>query len=204
MGGDMSKRNPLSISKLRNVSGTTVRGLLGKKPPVSCSQNEQREKILYKNTHILKVILNVVTAGIEAPVISGNTFLYACVKAVCRLWLRPRSDTLHQLLIIAEALWSQPVLQVGKQVVVVRSEMLQQCSSASSCMRTHIVTETNYTGCQHCMPFVLNDPTQLFLCLAKHLRRYCRPLLHEFHHKHSFPVQEYSCHPFSGRQTTFI
>jgi hypothetical protein len=35
-------------------------------------------------------------------------------------------------------------------------EMLQQCSSACSCMRTHIVMDEHYTGCQHSMLFVLN------------------------------------------------
>jgi hypothetical protein len=75
-------------------------------------------------------------------------------------------------------LWSKPILQVGKQVVVARSEiravrrvvrqlpveMLQQCSSANSCMQTHIVMEEyyKYTACQHSMPFVLNGPTQVF------------------------------------------
>jgi hypothetical protein len=29
-------------------------------------------------------------------------------------------------------------------------------------------------------------------------------LLHEFHHQHSFPVPENSCHQLSGRQTTFV
>jgi hypothetical protein len=37
------------------------------------------------NTYILKLLLNVVTTGIEALVISGNKFLYACVREVCRL-----------------------------------------------------------------------------------------------------------------------
>jgi hypothetical protein len=43
--------------------------------------------------------------------------LYACVKEGCHLWAQPCYDIFHQLLIIVEALWSQPVLQVGKQVV---------------------------------------------------------------------------------------
>jgi hypothetical protein len=77
------------------------------------------KKILYENTYILKTILNVVTAGIEALVVLGNKFLYACVQEICRSWIQPRSDTFHQLLIIVEALWSQPILQVGKEVTVV-------------------------------------------------------------------------------------
>jgi hypothetical protein len=62
--------------------------------------------------HILKPLLNVVTGGIEASV-TGNKSVYACVKEVCHLWAQPRFDTFHQLLIIAEELWSQPVFQVG-------------------------------------------------------------------------------------------
>jgi hypothetical protein len=37
--------------------------------------------LVYKNTYILKLLLNIVTAGIEALVL-GNTFVYACVKEV--------------------------------------------------------------------------------------------------------------------------
>jgi hypothetical protein len=75
-----------------------------------------------------------------------------------------------------EALWFQPVLQVGKEVVVGRSEvrairrvvkqlpveMLKQCSSASSCMRTRIVMEEHYTVCQHSTTFVQNGPTRFY------------------------------------------
>jgi uncharacterized membrane protein len=41
--------------------------------------------IACKNTYILKLLLNVVTIGIMALVLSGNKFLYACVREVCRL-----------------------------------------------------------------------------------------------------------------------
>lgn len=34
---------------------------------------------------MLKLLLNVVTTGIEALVVSVNKFLYVCVKEVCRL-----------------------------------------------------------------------------------------------------------------------
>jgi hypothetical protein len=72
--------------------------------------------IIYKkNMYVLKLHLNIVTAGIESLVISGNNFLYAFVKEVCYLWAGPRFDTFHQLIIV-EALWLQPVLQVGKWV----------------------------------------------------------------------------------------
>jgi hypothetical protein len=44
-----------------------------------------RKKICYikKDKYILKQLLNVVTARNEAPVVSGNKFLYACIKKVC-------------------------------------------------------------------------------------------------------------------------
>jgi hypothetical protein len=41
--------------------------------------NETNEKNIYKYIH--KLLLNIVTAGIEALVL-GNKFLYACVKEV--------------------------------------------------------------------------------------------------------------------------
>jgi hypothetical protein len=45
-----------------------------------------KKMLLYtKNMYILKLPLNSITAGIEAFVISGNKFLYGCVKEVCRL-----------------------------------------------------------------------------------------------------------------------
>jgi hypothetical protein len=104
--------------------------------------------------YILKLLLSVVTMGTEALAISGNKFLYACAKEVCHLWAQPHYDTFHELLIIVEALWlPQPFLQVGNQVVITWSkiravrwvvkelpvEMLQQCSSVSSCMQIHTV-----------------------------------------------------------------
>jgi hypothetical protein len=47
----------------------------------------EKNKFYYiqKNTYILKLLLNVVAAGIEALVILGNKFLHACVKEVCHL-----------------------------------------------------------------------------------------------------------------------
>jgi hypothetical protein len=110
-----------------------------------------------------------VKAEIKALIISGNKFLYASVKGICRLWAQPRFDAFHQLLIFIESLWSWPVLQVGKQEVVARSEimavrrvvkqlpveMLQQRSSASSCVRMRTVTEEYYTGCQYFTLFLV-------------------------------------------------
>jgi hypothetical protein len=69
---------------------------------------------------------------------------------------------------------SQPVIQVGKQVVVTWSKiravrtvatqlpvpMLQQSSSVSSCMEMLIVMDGFYTRYQHSMPFVMNGPVQ--------------------------------------------
>jgi hypothetical protein len=75
-----------------------------------------------KNIYILQLLLNVVTAGIEA-LVSGNKFLYVCVKEVCRLWDQPRFDTFRQLLIFVGALWSQADLQVGKHMGVARREI---------------------------------------------------------------------------------
>jgi hypothetical protein len=50
------------------------------------TKQAMRKKILYtKNTYVLKQLLNMVTSGIEALVIWGNKFLYACVKEVCHL-----------------------------------------------------------------------------------------------------------------------
>jgi hypothetical protein len=61
-----------------------------------------RKKMYYteKNMYILKLLRNVVTARIEAPVISGNKFLYACVKQVCSLQALPHFHTIHQLIIV--------------------------------------------------------------------------------------------------------
>jgi hypothetical protein len=55
-------------------------------PRVNLTKQAMRQKLLYKNTCILKlvVLLSVVTARIEALVL-GNKFLYACVSEVCRL-----------------------------------------------------------------------------------------------------------------------
>jgi hypothetical protein len=64
----------------------------------------------------LKLLLNVVNAETEAILVSVNKFLHACVKEVCHLRPQPCFDTFHQLL-IAEALWSQPVLQAGNFIV---------------------------------------------------------------------------------------
>jgi hypothetical protein len=42
--------------------------------------------LLYtKNAYILELLLNVVSAGTEALVVSRKKFLYAYVKAICRL-----------------------------------------------------------------------------------------------------------------------
>jgi hypothetical protein len=68
---------------------------------------------MYKNTYIPKLLIKAVTAGIEALVVSGNTFLYACVKEVCRQWAQPLLDNFHQNLTIVEELWSRLALRVG-------------------------------------------------------------------------------------------
>jgi hypothetical protein len=38
-----------------------------------------------KNMYILKLLVNVVTAGIEELIVLGNKFLYACIKEVFHL-----------------------------------------------------------------------------------------------------------------------
>jgi hypothetical protein len=75
-----------------------------------------------KNSYIHTLLLNIGTAKIEALAMWGNKFLYSCVKEACYLWSEPHFDTFHRLIIV-EALLSKPVLQVGKQVVVVQSEI---------------------------------------------------------------------------------
>jgi hypothetical protein len=99
---------------------------------VNKTSNEKRILLYTKYACILKLLLNVVTAGIEA-LVSGNKFLYGCVKEVCRLWAQTRFDTFHQLPIIVQALWSHPVLQVGIQAVVARSEIRADRSGQLKC-----------------------------------------------------------------------
>jgi hypothetical protein len=50
---------------------------------VNKTSNEKKIPLHIKNMYILKLLLNVVNAGIEALVKMGNKFLYACVKEVC-------------------------------------------------------------------------------------------------------------------------
>jgi hypothetical protein len=46
----------------------------------------RKKNLLYtKNMYILKLLLNIVIAGIGALVVSGNKFLHACVKEACCL-----------------------------------------------------------------------------------------------------------------------
>jgi hypothetical protein len=158
---NMRRKNCRYTSVLRNV----ISGELLTK------QAMRKTFLLYtKNTYIPKQLPNLVTAGTEALVASGNKFLHAYVKEVCCLWAQPHCDTFHQL--VVEALWSQPVHQVGKQVVVAQSEiravrrvvrqlpveMHQQCWSVRNCIRACIVMEE----CQYFTPFVLNSPMQFF------------------------------------------
>jgi hypothetical protein len=50
------------------------------------TKQAMRKKVLHtKITYILKLLLSLVTARIEAVVVSGNKFLYAYIKEVCRL-----------------------------------------------------------------------------------------------------------------------
>jgi hypothetical protein len=45
----------------------------------------ERNYYIQKDTYILKLLLKIVTPGIEALVVSRETFLYAYVKEVCHL-----------------------------------------------------------------------------------------------------------------------
>jgi hypothetical protein len=50
------------------------------------TKQAMRKKLLCtKNMYILELFLSIVTARIQALVISGNKFLYACVKEGCHL-----------------------------------------------------------------------------------------------------------------------
>jgi hypothetical protein len=53
---------------------------------------------------MLTLLFNIVVTGIEALVMLGNKFLYACVKEAFHLRAHPRFDTIDQPLIIIEVL----------------------------------------------------------------------------------------------------
>jgi hypothetical protein len=57
---------------------------------VNKTSNERKQISLYtRNECILKLLVNLVITRIEARVVSGSKFLYACVKEVCHLWAQP-------------------------------------------------------------------------------------------------------------------
>jgi hypothetical protein len=98
--------------------------------------------------YIHKLLLNVVVAGIE-ELVSGNKFLYACVKEVHRLGAQLRFDTSINSSLLLKHFDSNHFFKAVRRVVKqLALEMLQQCTS--------MVTEKHYTGCQHSTPFVLN------------------------------------------------
>jgi hypothetical protein len=70
-------------------------------------------------------------------------------------------------------------------------------------MRKRIVIKAHYTVRQHSKPFFSEWPYALFQCFAIPFLRYCGPLLHEFHHQHSFPLLERSSRQLSVRQRLF-
>jgi hypothetical protein len=53
-----------------------------------------------KKNVILQRLLNIVTAGTEALVVSGSKFLYVYVKEACRLLAQPRFDIFRQRAVI--------------------------------------------------------------------------------------------------------
>jgi hypothetical protein len=64
--------------------------------------------------------------------------------------------------------WSK-IRAVKRLVKKLPVEMLQHCSSASSCMWMCIVMEKHYTGCQHSTPFVLNGrPCAVFFSTSQY------------------------------------
>jgi hypothetical protein len=63
---------------MRAIQKVTTSELLTK-------QAKEKINLLYtRNMYILKLLLNIVTAGTQA-LVSGNKILYANVKEVCRL-----------------------------------------------------------------------------------------------------------------------
>jgi hypothetical protein len=68
---------------------------------VLTKQEMRKINLLYtKNMYILKLLLNIVSAGIEALVILVTKFLYACVEEVCHLSAQLHFDTFHQHIIV--------------------------------------------------------------------------------------------------------
>jgi hypothetical protein len=108
--------------------------------------------------HIVKLLFIVVTLGIEALVILMNNLLQASEFSHITT---PSINYYY-----CWSAWSQPVLQVGKEVVVTWSnirtvnrvirenavEMHQQCPSASSCIQTCILVEEHNSRYQHSTP----------------------------------------------------
>jgi hypothetical protein len=72
-----------------------------------CQQNKAMKiLIIYENTYILKLLLNVVTPGIEVIIVSRNRFLYACVKQFCRLRAQTHFDTCWKaFILISSSSW---------------------------------------------------------------------------------------------------
>jgi hypothetical protein len=88
------------------------------------------------------------------------------------------------------------VRRVVKQFPV---EMLQQCSSASNCMRERALSWRSTTPDVSIPRLLFWIALSNILVYAIHLWRYCGSLLHKFHHQHSFPGQKNSYQQLSGR-----
>jgi hypothetical protein len=89
----------------------------------SVNQTRNGGKLLYIKKYVHTQAISHVTSGNEALVVSGNKVLYVCVKEVWPLCAQQCFDTFHKLLITVHALWSIPVIQIGKQVAVTWSEI---------------------------------------------------------------------------------
>jgi hypothetical protein len=77
--------------------------------------------------------------------------------------------------------------------------MRQQCSSASSCMRTSIIMKEHYTEYQHSTPFVLNGrPYAVLLVFRNEILTLLWSLVACIPPSALFPVAGNSCHQLSG------
>lgn len=72
------KNNAWMSAKEQEFLFGDIQGLFRK---LKLFTKQETKKILYaENTYILKLLRSIFTARIEAFAISGNKFLYACVK----------------------------------------------------------------------------------------------------------------------------
>jgi hypothetical protein len=140
-----------------------------------------RKKCNTTNSYIrvLQLHPNIASVGNEA-LISGSKLCMAVSKSAVYELSHVLIPSISSSTV--EALWSQPVLHLGQQVLAARSEiravrrvvkqlpveMIQQCLSANSCMRARIVVDEHYTECQHSDPFPLNGRPCAFINFSQY------------------------------------